>query len=46
MKGNDQTRRDRRSLEPPDEGSAVRRLLWAIVGAVVFIAARYVFGWG
>lgn len=39
--------RDRRGSQPlpaPDEGSAARRILWALVGAAAYAAAKYVFG--
>ncbi len=36
--------RDRRPARQPDEGSTARRLLWAILGALAYVAAKYAFG--
>lgn len=33
-----------RLSRPVHEGSAARRLFWAIIGAVAFVVARLVFG--
>lgn len=42
--GRDRDRNDQRPLKPPDTGSAARRLLWAVLGALTYVAAKYVFG--
>ncbi len=42
----EQDRRDRRPLRFPDERSSARRLLWAVVGVVAYVATKYAFGWG
>jgi hypothetical protein len=39
----DPTRQYRRFFRPPDSRSAVRRLAWAVVGALAFLAAMYGF---
>lgn len=38
------TRRGWRPLEAGDEKSSARRIVWALVGAVAYVAAKYVFG--
>jgi hypothetical protein len=40
------SREDRPPSSPPDPGSAGRRLVWAIVGMVAFLAAMHLLGWG
>jgi hypothetical protein len=37
----DPARQYRRFLRPSDSSSAVRRLVWAVVGALAFLAAMY-----
>jgi hypothetical protein len=37
----DPARQYRRFFRPSDSSSAVRRLVWAVVGALAFLAAMY-----
>jgi hypothetical protein len=39
------SRTDREPASPPDPGSAGRKLAWAVVGMVTFLAAMRIFGW-
>jgi hypothetical protein len=39
-----QPRGSRNPTFPEDEESGTRRLLWAAVGVVAYLAAKYVFG--
>jgi hypothetical protein len=41
FRDDDPTRRARRPLRPPDDGSAARRLAWAVVGAILFVAVTH-----